>query len=155
MKIQYGIVAIMVLAVFMTGCTTDNTETTGNAAAELDDGSATSAGIVDNPDKVVVYFFWGDGCPHCATEKPFLEEMEEKYPEVEVKMFETWKNPDNAELFQKISQAHGFQASGVPTTFIGDEHWVGYAEYMASEMENKMKDCIENGCVNPGDKLQE
>ena len=23
-------------------------------------------------NQVVLYFFWGDGCPHCAKAKPFL-----------------------------------------------------------------------------------
>ncbi len=23
-------------------------------------------------NKVIIYLFWGDGCPHCAEEKPFL-----------------------------------------------------------------------------------
>jgi thiol-disulfide isomerase/thioredoxin len=27
-----------------------------------------------------VYFFWGDGCPHCEEEKQFLNEMKKKYP---------------------------------------------------------------------------
>ncbi len=123
-------------------------------------GENEEASLVNNvendSDKVVIYFFWGDGCPHCAVEKPFLEEMENKYPELRVESFETWKNQDNAQLFQKVAQAYGIQARGVPTTFIGDfEPIVGYAEYMADDIEAKIVECIENGCVNPGDKLLE
>ena len=29
---------------------------------------------------VNVYFFWGDGCPHCAAEKPFLRIFPEALP---------------------------------------------------------------------------
>lgn len=138
----------MLFAVFVTGCTNDSTgdtktTTTGNTIADIN----------DDPEKVVIYFFWGDGCPHCATQKPFLEELENTYPEVEVKMFETWNNPQNAKLFQEVAQAYDTSAQGVPTTFIGEEHWVGYADYMGSEMEAKINECIENGCINPGDKL--
>ncbi len=108
----------------------------------------------DNPEKVTIYFFWGDGCPHCATQKPFLEELEQEYGnEIEVKMFETWKNPNNAKFFQEVAQAYGTTAQGVPTTFIGEEHWVGYADSMGQEMEQKILYCLENDCVNPGDKL--
>ena len=28
---------------------------------------------------VKLYFFHGDGCPHCAEEEEYLEELEEKY----------------------------------------------------------------------------
>ncbi len=68
-------------------------------------------------------------------------------------MFETWKNPDNTRLFNDVAKAYGTTAQGVPTTFIGDKYWVGYADYMGQEMEAKIKSCIDIGCVNPGDKL--
>ena len=104
-------------------------------------------------EPTTVYFFWGDGCPHCAEEKPFLEQMEEKYPELEVEMFEVWNNQENGELFQKMASAYNTQARGVPATFIGDfDPIVGYNESMADDIEEKISDCIENGCVDPGVK---
>ena len=33
---------------------------------------------------VVIYMFWGDGCPHCAKAKPFLEELAARNPNVEL-----------------------------------------------------------------------
>lgn len=102
-----------------------------------------------NSSDVTVYFFWGDGCPHCAVEKPFLEELESKYSEVEVKMFETWKDSENAQLFREVAKAYDTTPRGVPTTFIGDEYWVGYADYMGDELEAKIQTCIATGCVSP------
>ncbi|MFP4523824.1 MAG: glutaredoxin domain-containing protein [Candidatus Woesearchaeota archaeon] len=113
--------------------------------------AVTPVAAQEGQSETTVYFFWGEGCPHCATEKPFLEEMEQEYPEVEVKMFETWKNPENAGLFQELARAYGFQARGVPTTFIGEEHWVGYNDAMGEEMEAAVQDCIENGCPDPAE----
>ncbi len=101
----------------------------------------------ESTDNVTVYFFWGEGCPHCAEEKTFLEEMEQKYgDDIEILMFETWNNKENEELFQKAASAHGIQARGVPTTFIGERNWVGYADYMGTEMESYIQECIQNGC---------
>ena len=51
-----------------------------------------------------IYFFWGDGCPHCAKEKPFLEKLEEKYPEVKVYDFEVWKNSENRQLLIEVGK---------------------------------------------------
>ncbi|MFW5884991.1 MAG: hypothetical protein ACOCUF_02070 [Patescibacteria group bacterium] len=103
--------------------------------------------------KTTVYFFWGEGCPHCAEEKPFLEEMEEKYPELEVKMLETYKDKENSELFQEMAAAYGTQARGVPVTFIGDhEPIIGFSGSMEPEIESKIKTCLEEGCVDPEEK---
>lgn len=136
-------IAIMLAIMILAGCSSSPGNTTGNAVADLN----------DDPEKVTVYFFWGDGCPHCAEEKPFLEELEQKYPDLEVKMFETYQNPENRELMQTVAQAYGTEVQGIPTTFIGEEHWVGYSDNAGRQMEEKIKDCLENDCVNPGDKL--
>ena len=107
------------------------------------------ASAQSDSSEVTIYFFWGDGCPHCAAEKPFLEELQQKYPDIEIKMFETWKNPDNAKLFNEVAKAYGTTAQGVPTTFIGDKFWVGYADYLGNQMEEKVIVCIQNGCESP------
>jgi thiol-disulfide isomerase/thioredoxin len=98
----------------------------------------------DNP--VIVYFFWGDGCPHCADEKPFLDSLKQKYPALEIEMLETWYNEENAETFKQMAESFGTSAQGVPTTFIGDKHWVGFADYMKPEIENYIQYCLENEC---------
>ncbi len=104
-------------------------------------------------EKTTVYFFWGEGCPHCVVEKPFLEEMEQKYSQLEVKSYETWQNQGNMAVFEQVAEAYGIQARGVPTTFIGDyEPIVGFAEYMADDMENKIVSCLQEGCIDPGVK---
>ncbi|MFW5991317.1 MAG: TlpA family protein disulfide reductase [Candidatus Nanoarchaeia archaeon] len=139
-----AICVLMILIALLTACTTNENEKPGPGGTPTQD---------DDPDKVVVYFFWGEGCPHCATEKPFLEELENKYPELEVKMFETYNNPENVQKFQRVAQAYGTKARGVPATFIGEEYWEGYSESIGEEIEAKIKDCIENDCPNPGDKI--
>ncbi len=109
----------------------------------------------DTPEdnQLTIYFFWGEGCPHCATEKPYLEEWKEKYPEIQVKSFETWKNPDNAKLFQEVAQVYGIQAQGVPTTFIGEKHWIGFSSSMAPEIEEYLENCIETKCEDKAKEL--
>ncbi len=111
-------------------------------------------GRAEMQDKVVIYFFWGDGCPHCAAQKPFLENMEDKYPQLDVKSFETWNNQENQKLFQEMAAAYGIEARGVPTTFIGDYHpIVGYSESMADDIEEKILSCLEDGCIDPIEKM--
>jgi thiol-disulfide isomerase/thioredoxin len=102
-------------------------------------------------ERLPIYYFWGDGCPHCAEQKPFLEELERRYPQIEVHAFEVWYEPDNRPLFFEMAAAAGIEASGVPTTFIGGRVWVGYNEAIRREMEEAVGACLELTCPDPGE----
>ena len=41
-----------------------------------------TGGVVDGK-KIVLYEFYGQGCPHCTKLSNFLENIEEKYPSLE------------------------------------------------------------------------
>ena len=73
-----------------------------------------------------IYFFWGDGCPHCAKEKPFLEKLEKKYPEVKVFDFEVWGNSENRQLLIETGKKLNANVSGVPFTVVGEKYFVGW-----------------------------
>ncbi|MEM7821434.1 MAG: thioredoxin family protein [Candidatus Aenigmatarchaeota archaeon] len=81
--------------------------------------------------KICVYFFWGQGCPHCAEEKPFLEELKKKYP-IEVYDFEVYFHEENLNLWRKICEKNNLQASGVPMTFIGSRAFIGFSKKNSS-----------------------
>ncbi len=106
---------------------------------------------VSAQDNIKMYFFYGDGCPHCATEKKFLDKLEQKYPQLEVIKYETYYNKENADLFVKLSEACNTKAMGVPTTFIGEEAIVGFDndEGIGLRIENAVRRCIANGCDDP------
>lgn len=99
---------------------------------------------------VVVYMFWGEGCPHCAAAKVWFEEIAPQYPEIEYRYYEIYNSVENQEKFVKMADAYGFQAWGVPTIFIGDYHWEGYAESLNAEIEGVIQRCIANGCKDAG-----
>ena len=105
----------------------------------------------DQPHQVNIYFFWGDGCPHCAAEKPFLESLVEKYPQVKLNAYEVYYNESNRELFKKFGDALNFEPRAVPTTIIGDQYWVGYIQEYQVEMEAAVQNCVSSPCeVDPG-----
>ncbi len=99
---------------------------------------------------VVIYMFWGEGCPHCAAAKPYFEDLANKNPEIELRFFEIYNSVENQEKFAKMAEAYGFEAWGVPTIFIGDRYWEGYAETLQPEFESTINACIENGCKDAG-----
>jgi glutaredoxin len=79
-------------------------------------------------NQVNIYFFYGDGCPHCAAEEVFLQKLQSERPNVKVHRFEVWNNRDNAKLISSIIQKLNFnlKASSVPITFIGGQAISGY-----------------------------
>jgi thiol-disulfide isomerase/thioredoxin len=53
---------------------------------------------------VYVYMFWGDGCPHCAAAKPFLESLPASYPNVIYQNFEIYNSEDNRQFFLNMAE---------------------------------------------------
>lgn len=97
----------------------------------------------------VIYIFWGDGCPHCEVARPVLAEIGAKYEGVELQEFEVWKNEDNQKRFQEFAAMYGFEASGVPTVFVGTKHWVGWNDKIAEEIELQVAACLKETCPDP------
>lgn len=107
-------------------------------------------------NKVYVYLFYGEGCPHCAAERSLLEQLQQKYPEVEIRSFEIYGCTENSNMYTEMCKAYGTRPYGVPTTFIGDEYVIGYIndDITGKEIEEKIKHCVQFGCVNPEEKLK-
>ncbi len=95
-------------------------------------------------DKINIYFFHGDGCPHCANEERFLKELEKKYGEYyNLYTFETWYNSDNLQLMKLAKQYLGSKVdSGVPYTVIGDSVFSGYNDNVGEKIEGKIKEYL-------------
>ena len=101
-----------------------------NATAPTSNYSATDLNVstpenLDKNDTVTVYFFYSSSCPHCREETPFLEELERRYPKLEVKYLEVGKN---VELFEELCKEYDTIAVGVPRTFIGNKVFIGFTK---------------------------
>jgi len=97
----------------------------------------------------VIYFFWGDGCPHCETAKPALRAFAAQH-QVELREYEVWYIAENQALFFKMAAVVGFEPRAVPTIIIGERYWEGYAKSMEAQMASVIADCRQNGCPDPG-----
>lgn len=85
--------------------------------------------------KVNVYLFRGEGCPHCQEAEEWFKSIEEEYGSFfELIDYETWYNEENAELMQKVADARGETAEGVPYIIIGNKSWNGFAESYTDEI---------------------
>ncbi len=115
------------------------------AAILLGLGWTTIAKAQTGDQPVVLTMFWGDGCPHCAQAKPFLEGLKAKYPTLTLNFYEVWYNADNAKMMQEMAKQHGFEATGVPTIFIGDKYWVGFSDEIGKEIEDTIQTVAAGG----------
>ena len=104
------------------------------------------------PDSLqaVIYLFWGDGCPHCAAEKRYLENLVRRRPGIVVRQFEVYHDSANQGLLERFAAAYGFEARAVPTTFLADRHWVGFGEMTVFEIEALVERCLLSGCIDAG-----
>jgi cytochrome c biogenesis protein CcdA/glutaredoxin len=86
-------------------------------------------------DRVVLTLFWGDGCPHCAVEKDFLDDLVARHPEVRVEDYEVWNDAANRARLAAVASDLGFEPAGVPVTIVGDRYWIGFDEQTGREIE--------------------
>ncbi len=105
--------------------------------------------------EVNIYFFWGEGCSHCVKEKPFLEKLEKKYPEVKVYNFEVWGNKDNQGLLVEIGKRLNANISGVPFTVIGEKYFIGWYDEQSTgaAIEDAVKCVKKNSCQDIGGEV--
>ncbi len=107
--------------------------------------SLTPARILANTTNI--YFFWGQGCPHCAKEKSFLEKFVKENSALTLYDYEVYYNQDNQKSLQAIGQSLGFSIQGVPITIIGDQPLVGFSETITpDEIERRVDACLQLGC---------
>lgn len=89
-------------------------------------------------EKVTIYLFKGNGCPHCQHAEEFFKSLGEEYKTYfNVVAYEVWYNKENSSLAQSVATALGDKFGGVPYIVIGDSyHTAGFADYMGESIIN-------------------
>lgn len=96
--------------------------------------------VQEEDNRVKIYFFRGEGCPHCADAEEFFNSIEEEYGQYyKILDYETWYNSDNAALLQKVGEVRNEKISGVPYILIGDKSWSGYDDSFADDIKDTIK----------------
>ena len=92
---------------------------------------------------VTLYFFWGEGCSHCASAKSFLEELKRKYPPLRIESWEVMEHRENIPLLMEMAKARNHVATGVPTFIIGDRVLSGFSAGTAGELERLVQAALQ------------
>ena len=100
----------------------------------------------ESDDKINIYLFRGDGCPHC---QEFLEYVaktlvKDEGDKFNIVSFEVWQNKDNADLMEKAAKKLGEDGGGVPFFIIGKKTFGGYSESMNEDIVNAIHETYES-----------
>lgn len=92
-------------------------------------------GIVYDENKVNIYEFYGQECPHCIKLNSFFERIESEYGKYyTLNKFETWHNSENLEIYKEFASVLGYEAKGVPFIVIGNQVIRGFSESKEQEI---------------------
>jgi thiol-disulfide isomerase/thioredoxin len=69
---------------------------------------------------LTVYFFYGEECPHCHNVMPFMQSLQQKYPEVNILYLEIWHNQTNQRISTTLNRELKVSRYGVPEVIVGD-----------------------------------
>ncbi len=110
-------------------------------------------------DKMNVYLFHGETCPHCQAEIEFFSKMESEYKETyNLYKFEVWNNENNKKLKEKVvdklisdskieltdEMTLDKYYSLVPFLIIGEKVIVGYSEALDQDIKDTILEQKDN-----------
>lgn len=87
-------------------------------------------------EQVKLYLFYSNSCPHCREEREYLNDIQNKYPNLEIEMLEVTQIPENSDLLNQVKKALGTENNYVPYTVIGNIGLTGYNDNIARQIEH-------------------
>jgi hypothetical protein len=94
-------------------------------------GSAAQAAVEwlsvtpDGQQRIVVWYFYSDSCPHCQEAKPFVAGLDRR-DWIDLRAYEVSKNRDHGILYRDTARAIGEQARSVPAFIFCGRMYTGY-----------------------------
>ena len=108
---------------------TNNSETEESENSSFKFAKNTEADIKSSKDKLNIYIFWGNGCPHCKHLAEFLgEKQSEIGDKISLYTFEVWKDKNNLAFLKSFGKFLGENPKGVPYIIIGNKTYSGFSE---------------------------
>lgn len=147
-KFKFILIILLALFILPFGVFAEEGEEVTEEAATEEVAAEEATEETDN--RVKLYFFRGEGCPHCADAEEFFNSIQEEYGQYfKIIDYETWYNEENAELLQKVGEVRDEEIGGVPYILIGNKSWSGYATDYDEEIKATIKSEYEK---NPSDR---
>lgn len=90
-------------------------------------------------EKINVYLFRGETCPHCEEAIEFFKSIEEDYGKYfNLVTYEVWYNAENSQKMSDIIDYMGIDVKGIPFILIGEDYYEGFDSDWADEIKDKI-----------------
>jgi thiol-disulfide isomerase/thioredoxin len=105
----------------------------------------------DGTPTVRLYYFFSPTCPHCQEAKPFLAELEQANPWLEMKRYTVKDHRANARFYFETARSLGVEALSTPGFVFCRQVVIGYdaAETTGRQLAEALKGCHERRLANP------
>jgi thiol-disulfide isomerase/thioredoxin len=99
----------------------------------------------DGTPTVRLYYFFSPTCPHCQAAAPFIEELQARWPWLEVQKYSVKDDRDNARFYYETALSLGTKALSVPGFVFCRQVLIGYdtAETTGAEIAAALESCLE------------
>ena len=103
---------------------------------DYNDVVANVVGEKQEKDKINLYLFYSESCPHCHAEMEYLEDLEKYDNVLNIYTYEVTKNKDNSKMMNAVKTLFNVNQPYVPFTVIGEEYIVGFNDETKTNIEN-------------------
>ncbi|HOB25676.1 MAG TPA: hypothetical protein PLB45_00585 [Bacilli bacterium] len=141
------VLLLVIVPVSFANAKTTTTTTTAKTTTTTTTTKAKTTTASAGTNKVNVYIFYGDGCPHCAALHTFTDSLKTNTDYnymFNIVDYEVWYDETNSALMTSVGKYFNYDVSGVPFFVIGDKYFSGYSEDMDSQIEDAIKTAYNN-----------
>lgn len=95
-------------------------------------------------------YFYGSDCTHCTAPDQKLEELKLKYPSLDIRRFDVYRNNDFKLLLDSYFENYGIQedSQGLPVVFVGQTYFIG-DQAIVELVESKITTSDNYDCPKP------
>ncbi len=132
---KFGLLLIMLLAIMAMpfSVLAEGEENAENEAETTDE-------VSEESKEVKIYFFRGEGCPHCAEAEEWFQSIEEEYgSKFEIVDYEVYNSQENSDLMDRVAEARDEEVTGVPYIIIGNQSWNGFSAELEDEILSQIE----------------
>ena len=99
--------------------------------------------LADGTPTVRLHYFYSPTCPHCQAAAPFIEQLADRLPWLDVTKYSVKDNRDNARLYFDTAKSLGVEALSVPGFVFCRRVEIGYdsAETTGAMLEQALTRC--------------
>ncbi len=106
-----------------------------------------SIAFISAQNSTCIYFFYGDGCAHCARVEPLINNLEAQNGNLNIQKFEIYNDRSNMLLLNQYFDRYNISNKnrGIPAVFIGKNYLIGDKPIIES-LESSIKNNIGAEC---------